>query len=466
MRLHATRFALLRSLPLSLPLALPGLLLSASAAWAAPSEPDYQRDVAPLLRNYCVSCHGADEPEGGLVLETYAGLMKGGKRGAAIVVADSAKSRLVMLLEGRAKPAMPPKDNEAPKAEDIALLKRWIDAGAKAPSGPQPDAPMLVTPQIKPQGPVQHSITAAAISPDGKLLATGGYSEVRLLATDDRSVVRSFTGLRGSVTAVAFSADGSRLIAAGGEPGLAGEARLWNVADGKPLQTFAGHKDSLYAAALSPDAKLLATGSYDQQIKLWDTSTGKELRTLSGHNGAIFDLAFHPGGKILASASADRTVKLWDAASGQRLDTFSQPLKDLYAVAFSPDGRFVAAGGVDNRIRVWKLSPTAKENTNPLVYTRFAHEAAVLKLAFSRDGRLLASSGEDRLVKLWDTAAFTERAVLAAQPDWAAGLALSANGTRLLAGRLDGSLELYDTKTLQGVPLPKPELDAIEPRGI
>ncbi|HEX4146432.1 MAG TPA: pre-peptidase C-terminal domain-containing protein [Pirellulales bacterium] len=439
---------------------------TAAPATAPPPDVDYQRDVAALLRTYCVACHAADEPESGLVLESYAGLLKGGKHGAAIVAGDSARSRLVMMLEGRAKPVMPPKDNEAPTPQEIASLKRWIDAGAKAPTGPQPDAPMLVTPHIKPTAAVRPTITAAAVSPDGKLLAIGGFAEVRLLTSDERAPVRTFSGLRGSITAVSFSADGTRLVAAGGEAGMLGEAWLWNVADGRLLKSFVGHKDSLYAAALSPDGSLLATGSYDQQIKLWDTKTGKELRTLTGHNGAIYDLAFHPNGKILASASADRTVKLWDAATGQRLDTFSQPLKDIYAVAFSPDGRFVAAGGVDNRIRVWKLSPTAKENTNPLVYTRFAHEGAVLELAFSRDGRLLASSGEDRIVKLWETAGYTEHSVLAKQPDWAAGLALTADGSRLLAGRLDGSLDVYDTKSGQPVPLPKPELTALEPRGI
>src|ERR1700761_4307456 len=80
---------------------------------------DYQRDVAGLLRTYCVTCHGTDEPESGLVLESYTGLLKGGKHGPAIVAGNSQTSRLVMMLEGRAKPVMPPKDNEAPTAAEI-----------------------------------------------------------------------------------------------------------------------------------------------------------------------------------------------------------------------------------------------------------------------------------------------------------------------------------------------------------
>src|SRR5581483_11378224 len=129
------------------------------------------------------------------------------------------------------------------------------------------------------------------------------------------------TGCKGSVNALVFSADGEQLFSAGGEAGLGGEVRVWKVADGALLRTIQGHKDALYSIALSPDGKILATGSYDQKIKLWDTETGAELRTLSGHNGAIYDLAFRPDGRILASASADRTVKLWEVSTGERRDT-------------------------------------------------------------------------------------------------------------------------------------------------
>ncbi len=364
---------------------------------------------------------------------------------------------------------MPPEDNDKPTDEEIARLVAWINAGAKPPAAGEPDPTVVRVPKIKPTVDVREAISSVAYSPDGKLLAVARYDTVELLAIPERTLVRKLGPHRGRINAVSFSNDGTRLLAAAGEPGVFGEVRLWHVADGQPAGEFKGHADSLYAAVLSPDGKLLATSSYDQQIKLWDAATGKELRTLSGHNDAVFDLAFRPDGKILASASGDRTVKLWDVASGERLDTFGQPTKEQYCVAFSPDGKRVAAGGVDNRIRVWQISEEGKENTNPLAYARFAHEGAVVKLVYSADSKTLVSAGEDRTVKVWDAEPMNERLMLEPQSDWAPALAIAPDGKTVAVGRLDGSLAIYDTATGDLVPVPpppKPDLASLSTRGI
>jgi WD40 repeat protein len=348
------------------------------------------------------------------------------------------------------------------------MIKQWIAAGAKGPTGKAPDPTVLVTPSVKPTAKVRRAINAVAYSPQGNWIAVGRYRTVELLSADTRSVRQSIPQ-RGAVNDLVFTADGTRLVIASGETGLVGEVTVYDIASNKPLHTLRGHKDIVYALAVSPNGKHLATGSYDQAIKLWDLESGSELKTLSGHNGAIFGLAFHKDGKILASASGDRTVKLWDIERGVRLDTFSQPTLDQYTVAFSPDGRFVAAGGVDNRIRVWRLSDSAAEGTNEIIVSRFAHEDPIVKLAYSRDGQTLVTSAEDRKVKLWQASTVAERLLLEAQPDVAAAVAFSPDGTLVAVGRLDGSVAVYNTADGAGVPAAapeKPELAAVSPRGV
>src|SRR5258707_13305458 len=291
-------------------------------------------------------------------------------------------------------------------------------------------------------------------APGSKLIAVARYGEVELRSAETRATVRTLSGHRGNVNALAFSPDGTQLFAAGGESGVLGETRQWNVADGNLARTFGGHRDALYAVAVSPDGTTLATGGYDQKIKLWKTASGEEIKTLSGHNGCVFGLAFRPDGKILASASADRTVKLWDVASGERRDTLSQSLKELYAVAFSPDGKRLVAGGVDNRIRVWQISDNAAETTNPLLESRFAHEGAILHLVYSDDGKTLLTSADDRTVKLWSAPEIKERLLLEKQPDWAPALALALENKVAVGGGLGGSLQYYDTQSRENVPAP------------
>ena len=96
------------------------------------------------------------------------------------------------------------------------------------------------------------------------------------------------------------------------------------------------------------------------------------------------------------------------------------------------------------RTWAWNGDPSsAGGNTATLHASTFAHGESVLRLAYSPDGAILASAGADRVIKLWDAATLKEKQAFEAQPDWVMGLALSADGKLLAAGRYDGTLGLY-----------------------
>ena len=431
---------------------------------------DFPR-VAKIFAEHCLDCHAVQDPEGKLILETYDLLVKGGESGPAIVPGRSGESLLVKMIEGKFQKdgkikVMPPGKREKLNKDQIALIRAWINEGAKAPAEGAVVAKEIVIPKITPKVQPRRAINSIAYEPKSKLLAVGRIGEIEIYSAEGQSLIRTLTWPEGTVNTVAFSPDGRHVFAAGGAVGLKGKVRQWTVADGALVRTISAHNDSIYGLALSPDGKLIATGSYDQKIKLWNSESGAELRTLSGHNGCIYGLSFRADGKILASASADRTVKLWEVDSGARRDTLSQPLKEQYTVAFSPDGKRLAAAGVDNRIRVWEISDDAKETTNPLLHSKFAHESAILRIAFSSDGKSLVSSAEDKTIKFWEADSMKERLLLEPQPDWVAGLAFALDNKVVVAGRLDGSLSFYQAENGSVMPPPKPELARIEPRGI
>jgi WD40 repeat protein len=413
---------------------------------------DYTKQITPLWDTYCIDCHSADDADGEFALDTFAALMKGGEEGTAIVAGKAEESLLVKFLEGRSgrggkNEFMPPGKREKLKAEEIALIKAWINSGAKGPlvSEAKPMPKEVITPKIAPTVPLKRSIQAVAFSPKVPFVAVGRYGEVELVNPATKEVVRRLSGFTGKVNAVAFSPDGETVYAAGGEAGILGIVRSWKTSDGSSLRSFEGHTDAAYALAVSPDGQWIATGAYDQKIRLWDTATGKEIALLKGHNGAVNGLSFRPDGKVLASASADRTVKLWSIPTGQRLDTLSQPTKEQTSVVFSADGKTLFAAGGDNRIRVWAISAAAKEGTNKILTSRFAHEGGLLNLALSADGKLLASTATDKTLKLWNTADLTEKRLLEKQPDWSSALAFT-DKAQLIAGRVDGTWSVYEPR--------------------
>ncbi|MGA9210270.1 MAG: c-type cytochrome domain-containing protein [Terriglobales bacterium] len=410
----------------------------------AASTPTFSSDIAPILQKNCLACHSSAAKMGGFVMESYDLLMKGGKDGPTIVPGRSEQSRLVQMLEGKVQPRMPFGADPLP-ATDIAALKAWIEAGAKGPAAGEAArtlAPVTI-PDIKPKAPAVSPVVSLKFSPDGRILAVGGYKEVRLMDASTGKVIRTLEGHADYVRSIVFSPDGKQLLAGGGPPQQWGEIKVWDVATGALLRTMRGHADCIYSVAVSPDGKLVASGSYDKSIHIWDAQTGKDLKTLLDHIDAVFAVAFSPDGKLLASGSQDRSVKIWNVASGERLYTLNDALDGITGIAFSPSGEYLAGAGYDDSIHVWKIS----EKEGSLVQSLIADEDSILQIVWSPEGKTLITSSSDGSIRFRDAATLDPVGVLPGQPDWVDALAISPDGKWLAAGRYDGTLSLYDARS-------------------
>ena len=414
-------------------------LLIPFAAAAQETAPSYEKDIAPVFRSYCAGCHNDKDFEGKLSLETFAQLRKGGEDHAEPVKpGDADGSFLIRSIEGKEKPKMPPKDEmQLPEAE-LAMLRKWVAAGAPGPASDVSILKTMTVPQIAAAA-GDKPVTAAAYASDGRLaLAAGGA--VSIVDFESGKAPVTMTGLPGKVNAVHFTADGAQVIIAGGITGLTGVAQLRDAATGALVREFGGHADVLYDAEISPDGTTLATAGYDRVIHLWKLSDGALLRSIDVHKGAVFDLAWHPGGKVLASASADETVKLWRVSDGVRLDTLNQPQGEMAAVLFTKDGEHLIAAGKDKRVHLWRFVSKDSPALNPPLHSRFAHEAGVTAIALSVDGKHLLSAAEDRTLKLWSVPDLVLEHACERQPDVAT--VLSARGDGFLVARMDGGHSL------------------------
>jgi mono/diheme cytochrome c family protein len=115
----------MRSAPAIFSLMCIGLSLSAQDKKPV----SFEKDIVPIFKTSCLSCHKPDKKKGKLDMSTYVDLMKGGKQGSPIKPGDPTKSLIVEMISGK-EPEMPEK-GDALKPEQVELISRWIKEGAK-----------------------------------------------------------------------------------------------------------------------------------------------------------------------------------------------------------------------------------------------------------------------------------------------------------------------------------------------
>jgi hypothetical protein len=398
----------------------------------------YSRDVQPLWQKYCVGCHAGEDAEGELNLEAFDQVMVGGEHGPVVTPGEPSSSRVWQVTGGGREPKMPPEEEPQPTVEELELLKRWIEQGARGPEGTSVVDPLRGLPQIARRGKAELPVTAVAVSADGQSVAFARDAEVTI-QWESQAAVHVPRNME-SIHALEFTPAGDGLLIGGGDVGRRGLTMLVDPRDGQTQQEFVGHTDVVYAAVVSPDGKWLATGGYDRQVILWDLQTGEQRHALRGHNGAVFTLAFSPDSKVLASGSADETIKLWRIGDGARLDTLSQSQGAVRSLEFSADGSLLVAGSADRCFRVWQVVSHDEPAINPLIATRVADQTGIDQIGFLSSGKQLVVVSQGRQVKLWDVEGWQLREVCGSLTDQATGIAIVPRTDRVWIGQQDGVL--------------------------
>jgi WD40 repeat protein len=455
---------------------------------------DFEKQVLPILRRNCLACHNVTDAESDLVMETPAALLAGGVDGPAVVAGNGSESLIIKLASRAQESYMPPDDNDVgakkltPK--ELGLIKLWIDQGAKGevlgaggsvkwqplPAGVNPiysvaisadgqyaaagranqvfiyhvpsrtEIGRLSDPAIMESGVYDSPgvafmdiVQSIAFSPDGTMVAAGGYRTLKIWVRHDNRVTSTLPVLSAIPAVVAKTADG-KLLGIGFEDG---SLQVLSVAENKVISKTVAHEGGVRGVAFSADATQIVSGGVDQTVKIWNVAELAAVRTIT--TPAIVNaVAIVSDGMLVASAGEDNVVRLWnvkapaaeDAKEGEAVDVAEKPVKELKGHAarvtslsvVSNQPELLASGSADKTIRIWNITKGAQVRA-------ITHGGEVTGIAVNATGDKLASVSSDKTAKLWNVA--DGKAIVAMSGDYRAktDVAMIGRASTLAAAR-------------------------------
>lgn len=455
-------------------LVLPGLValsLCGSSLFAAdpkkPAKTTYAEHVLPILKDACVSCHGADKQRGGLALHTYQALLQGGSSGEVVKPGDADASRLYLLMAHKAQPAMPPKSPKLEQAK-LDLVAKWISEGAlenagskpvvmkpkadvgltsivrgRPPVPPLPTKPLPLDPVVKTAK--ANAITALASSPWAPLVAVGGQKQVLLYNSDTLDLVGVLAFPEGVPQVLKFSRNGSLLLAGGGRAGKSGKVVVWSVATGERIIEVGDETDAVLGADISPDQTQIALGGPGKMIRVYSTKDASLIREIKKHTDWIYSVEYSPDGVLLATADRNGGVFVWEAHTGREYFALRGHTAAVTDLSWRMDSNVLATISEDTTLRLWEM-----ENGGQ-IKSWGAHGGGGQSVRFTHDNRLV-SSGRDRVVKVWDQNGAQQRA-FETLPDVAVRATFTHDGARVVTGDWSGQLRVFQTADGRGLGL-------------
>jgi len=218
-----------------------------------------------------------------------------------------------------------------------------------------------------------------AFSPDQRRVAfceNGTRAEILTLSSNQHVVLE--TG--DPQPDVVFSPDG-KLLATGG---YTTEAKLWSVESGKLVHKLdCGPNEGGLRPVFSPDGQTIAVGNRNSVTNVFDVATGK--RRLILPKRMTQELAFHPSGRVLAIAYVDGSIGLWEIATRNLVAEQQKVAEEIYTLDWSPDGKLLASAGLNGDICVW-------DEHLELLHSISGPEW-VISVKFSPDGTRLITAG-------------------------------------------------------------------------
>jgi len=324
----------------------------------------------------------------------------------------------------------------------------------------------------------------------GKLVFEAGGARLAVVGTHHLGVWEEATGAVAPRLSMHAEAVQSAAWGPGGSTFVTGHwddsIRIWDTARGAPIRTLLDD-DSVLAVAVSPDGKLIASGTTRPTLTLWDAETGERVHVFSGQDGWSNTVTFGRSGRLIAWG-AGKIASVAEVATHGVRRTFGPLAGEITSVALSPSEEALAVGTGASSIHLFNLASgkeTASVKTGnsvsglawspdgatllagenePVLFDTTdgglklarelqGHEGYVGSVAFRADGKLAAAGFSDKLVLLWDPATGDAARKLEGHGDIVRSVAFRPDGRWLLSSGDDGSTRLWPLERGRAVAL-------------
>nr|WP_234416945.1 c-type cytochrome [Loktanella sp. Alg231-35] len=277
-----------------------------------------------------------------------------------------------------------------------------------------------------------------AVSPSGQI-ATASFDNA--VGVWDRSLPVWYDGHRAAVNVATFWTD--EIILSAGDDF---DVLIWT--DPQSPRVLGQHDAKVLALAVSHEAEMAASASWDATVGLWPLELDGQDGTaapikLRGHRQGVNDVVFSNDGKRLFSASTDGTIRVWDVASGTQTHLLASHGFGVNELVLNEADGWLAYGAVDGSTRF--IDP----HTGDLLRDITLERRPILSLAYDDNSRQLAVGDGDGYIMLVDTTDMSiARDFRATQqgPVWA--LAFSPDGLNIHAGGIDNTMYSWPIETM------------------
>ena len=413
----------------------------------AAADVSYTNDVKPIIQRSCSGCHQPATKMGGLILTSYDGIMAGGQKGPVLAAGAPEESRLVGMLNGTVEPPMPMGGELLPETE-IEILRRWIEEGAENDSAEAEDTPQALSkPPVYTQPP---SVDGLTYSPDGSLLAVGGYKEILVHKSDGSEIIARLLGKSERINGLGFTPNGKTLVAVGGTPARFGEVQIWDIETKTQLHSVLSTTDTLFGGAISPDGNFVCTGGADKGVRVFEIETGKEIFKAGHHEDWVLDTVYGIDGKRVVTIGRDRAAKLANAATGAFLENVNLLRDQLFAIKRHPRRDYVLVGGLDRVPYLYMMDrPRALKIADDSTLVREFEEqkAKIFALAFSPDGSRIAVGGMSDEVPIYATETGKRLTTLVETTEGVFAIEFHPEGYQVAVAGYDGKIRIFDPGT-------------------